>query len=125
MWPSKSRRSRSSATLQESTISKTYGSQNTAQASQFKNGGHLDPRFYSSKGAFNGSGLAATCQTFPGHVEESVVLYYQHHSGTIRWKYMQDDNWLGGGNTEIVAYDAKNGTPISAVAYENNETSTV
>jgi hypothetical protein len=58
-------------------------------------------------------------------VEESVVLYYQHHTGTIRWKYMEDENWLGGTNTEIVAHDAKNGTPISAVAYEINEISTV
>jgi hypothetical protein len=38
---------------------------------------------------------------------------------------MQDDAWLGGDITEILAYDAKNGTPISAVAYENNGISTV
>jgi len=54
-------------------------------------------------------------------------MYFQHWTGTIR--YMHQDastgNWLGGTTSEIVASDAKNSTPLAAVAYALNETSTV
>ncbi|KAF2429622.1 hypothetical protein EJ08DRAFT_670910 [Tothia fuscella] len=49
-----------------------------------------------------------------------MVLYFQHYTGTIRWKQLRDSDWVGGTQSEIVAYDAKNGTPISAVAYALN-----
>lgn len=38
---------------------------------------------------------------------------------------MENGNWTGGDSTNIVATDARNGTPISAVAYALDRTSTV
>ena len=54
-----------------------------------------------------------------------MVLYYQHYTGTIRYKQLRDNDWVGGTLSEVVAFDAKNGTPISAVAYALNNVSTV
>lgn len=53
-------------------------------------------------------------------------MYFQHHSGQIRSAQLgSDGNWKGGDATEIVAVDAKNGTPIAAVAYSRNNTAVV
>lgn len=50
-------------------------------------------------------------------------MYFQHHSGEIRQAQLDDKgNWQGGDITNIVAGDAKNGTPIAAVAYARNDT---
>jgi len=38
---------------------------------------------------------------------------------------MTNGMWVGGDETNIVATDAKNGTPISAVAYAMDDVSTV
>jgi hypothetical protein len=54
-----------------------------------------------------------------------MVLYYQHYTGTIRYKQLRENDWVGGTLSEVVAFDAKNGTPISAVAYALNNVSTV
>ncbi|KAI9782881.1 MAG: hypothetical protein M1816_001662 [Peltula sp. TS41687] len=86
-------------------------------------GGSLDPAYYSKKGAFNGSGIALASQSFEGSEHGSIVLYFQHHTGTIRWQQLTDGKWLGGSQSEIVADDAKNATPISAVAYAKNNVS--
>lgn len=52
-------------------------------------------------------------------------MYFQHHSGDIRWERLTSTgSWVGGSESEIVASDAKNSTPISAVAYVLNGTST-
>lgn len=54
----------------------------------------------------------------------SLVMYFQHHSGDIRFQRLTSDgNWVGGSQSEIVASNAKNGTPLSAVAYVQNGTS--
>lgn len=87
-------------------------------------GGYLDPAYYSTTGVFNGSGIALASQSFVNEEQGTMVLYFQHHTGTIRWKQLRDSDWIGGSQSEIVASDAKNGTPISAVAYALNETST-
>lgn len=53
-------------------------------------------------------------------------MYFQHHTGQIRSAQLgSDGRWKGGDETEIVAVDAKNGTPIAAVAYARNDTAVV
>lgn len=53
-------------------------------------------------------------------------MYFQHHSGQLRSAQLASDGtWQGGDVTTIVAVNAKNGTPIAAVAYARNQTSTV
>ena len=53
-------------------------------------------------------------------------MYFQHHTGQIRSAQLgSDGSWKGGDVTEVVAADAKNGTPIAAVAYARNSTSSV
>jgi hypothetical protein len=94
-------------------------------SSDIESGGELDPKYFSTEGAFNGSGIALASQSFGGDEQVTMVLYYQHYTGTIRFKQLRDGDWIGGTQSEIVAYDAKNWTPISAVAYALHNTSTV
>lgn len=89
---------------------------------QYLIGGAINPSYYSTQGAFNGSGIALASQSFAGAGETatqgSLVMYFQHHSGEIRWSQLsQEGQWLGGSSSEVVAVDAKNNTPLSAVAY--------
>ena len=55
------------------------------------------------------------------------VLYFQHHTGSIRQMQLRDDGWVGGGLSDVVvpAGGAKNGTPISVVSYALNDEATV
>ncbi|RMY31329.1 hypothetical protein D0866_07363 [Hortaea werneckii] len=91
-------------------------------------GGALDPSYYSTTGAFNGSGIALASQSFATDLQTgtqgSIVMYFQHHSGEIRWQQLSSSGWIGGSASEVVAVDAKNSTPLSAVAYTTNGTST-
>jgi hypothetical protein len=51
-------------------------------------------------------------------------MYFQHHSGDIRFERLTaEGSWVGGSQSEIVASNAKNSTPLSAVAYVQNGTS--
>ena len=73
-------------------------------------------------GAFNGSGIALASQSFARLGEDpthgSLVMYFQHHTGDIRYVQLSSEGeWLGGSYSETVARDAKNNTPLSAVAY--------
>jgi hypothetical protein len=53
-------------------------------------------------------------------------MYFQHHTGQLRQAQLGSDGiWKGGDITQIVAADAKNGTPIAAVAYARNDTAAV
>ena len=53
-------------------------------------------------------------------------MYFQHHTGQIRQAQLSSDgDWKGGDVTQIVAVDAKNATPIAAVAYARNDTAAV
>ncbi|RDI84624.1 hypothetical protein Vi05172_g5484 [Venturia inaequalis] len=66
-------------------------------------GGTIDPAYHSTKGAFNGS---------------LYTVYYQHHTGTIRYVQLSTSGKFEGGSlSEIVASDAKNSTAISVVNY--------
>ncbi|KAF2837806.1 hypothetical protein M501DRAFT_995047 [Patellaria atrata CBS 101060] len=87
-------------------------------------GGSLSAAYYSNEGAFNGSGIALASQSFATDEYGSMVMYYQNYNGQIRWQRLnRGGDWVGGTLSEVVASDAKNGTPISAVAYTMNDTS--
>ena len=77
-------------------------------------------------GAFNGSGIAVAGESFDAGGHGETVLYFQHKTGQIRSTQLQSDGtWQGGSISEVVATDAKNATPISAVSYSTNGTNTV
>ncbi|KAI4114233.1 MAG: hypothetical protein LQ338_008028, partial [Usnochroma carphineum] len=81
------------------------------------------PSTLSRTGAFNGSGIALASQSFDAGGYGSIVMYFQHYTGEIRSAQLSSDGtWNGGDAREIVAVDAKNGTPIAAVAYARNNT---
>jgi hypothetical protein len=80
-------------------------------------GGALDPQFFSTTGAFNGTGVALASFNFG--VDSSIFVFYQYYNGQIRLAIQEaDGQWTG--STVIVASGARNATPISAVAYLNN-----
>ncbi|KAF1933027.1 uncharacterized protein M421DRAFT_53755 [Didymella exigua CBS 183.55] len=86
-------------------------------------GGSLNAEYLSKKGAFNGSGIALAGESWNPKNGTLFTLYFQHHTGAIRYlKYTKGQKWIGGGITETVASNAKNATPISAVAYVANAT---
>lgn len=72
-------------------------------------GGSLDASYYSTTGAWNGSGFSLTDQGYLFHV------YFQHHSGVLTWMY-NNDGWYGNASY-IIATDARNSTAISALSY--------
>lgn len=95
----------------------------------FKIGGSLSERFYSREGAWNGTGIATNWQRFASNFEDArsgvdnLVVYYQHHSGAIRWMRQTTDGDFARlpSNQETVAEDAKNSTPIAAVHLDDYE----
>ncbi|KAK3696302.1 hypothetical protein LTR37_018038 [Vermiconidia calcicola] len=82
----------------------------------------------STRGAFNGSGFAIMSQSTLSNFtsgqtmaepesQSNLLLFFQHHTGEIRWMSRPSaEPWRGGSVSEIVATNAKNGTPISALA---------
>ena len=83
-------------------------------------------------GAFNGTGIAVAGESFGSEASGNgthglFVLYFQHHTGSIRQMQLRDSGWQGGGQSDIVvpAEGVKNGTPISAVSYALNNTAAV
>lgn len=107
------------------TVGHSTESTSSGLSSDYYIGGALNPSYYSTKGAFNGSGLALASQSFGSGEYGELVLYFQHYTGTIRWQRLTPVGWTGGSESEIVASDAKNGTTLSAVAYSLNGTSVV
>jgi hypothetical protein len=89
-------------------------------------GGVLDSAFYSRRGAFNGSGVAVRDQPSEDNVDPGQMLmtvYFQHWSGDMRWMQLaKTGEWIGGSQSEVIATNAKNATPISAVSYVDNGT---
>jgi hypothetical protein len=84
----------------------------------FTIGGAYGPEYYSKRGAFNGSGIALASVNFG--VDASIFVYYQHYTGEIRSMVLEaSGTWNDGG---IVATNARNGTPISVVAFVVNDT---
>jgi hypothetical protein len=90
------------------------------------NGNVIDPAFVSKSGAYNGTGLAIASYSFGTGGYGVINVYFQHWSGQLRkMQLMSDGSWQGGDSTNIVATDARNATPISAVAYAMDHVSTV
>lgn len=82
-----------------------------ASSSDYEIGGGIDARYYSKSGAFNGSGIALIS-------DPNLVLYFQHHTGSIRMMRLTDGgSWVGGDASTVMIDDAKNSTPLSAVHY--------
>lgn len=85
-------------------------------------GGALDSQYYSVEGAFNGSGIALARVSFDENDRGLVDMYFQHWTGDLRWsQLMSDGSWQGGSSSETLTEDARNGTPIAAVAYATEE----
>ena len=77
----------------------------------------------STRGVFNGSSISVVTHLLPTKLTSApdnpndFLLFFQHFAGDIRWiqyEYAQRA-WQGGSINDVVANDAKNGTPISAV----------
>lgn len=82
--------------------------------------------YYSTVGAFNGTGLALASQSFGEQTYGDINLYFQHHTGEIRVSRLENDgSWQGGTIAEVVASGARNATPIAAVSYARDEVAAV
>ncbi|KJX92547.1 hypothetical protein TI39_contig5841g00003 [Zymoseptoria brevis] len=104
-------------------------SQTSSNITDHAIGGAIDPKYFSKQGVFNGSGIALASQSFARELSDgsqgSLVMYFQHWTGQIRYKQLSPSGeWLGGDISEVVAVGAKNGTPLSAVSYVLDEAST-
>jgi hypothetical protein len=104
--------------------SNSTDSSTTPTSAEYRIGGSIDPSYYSRKGAWNGTGIALASQSVPDAPLGSLVMYFQHHSGEIRYTRLNSNgDWVGGSGSELVATNAKNSTPLSAVSYVSNGTS--
>jgi hypothetical protein len=128
-----SRRSDSAPTpssTPSNTPSPTTESSATPTASkQLRIGGSIDPSYYSTSGAWNGSGIAYVWQNFTQHWDDilasneySHVVYFQDYEGDLRWmRQTTDYSWKEGSeDLAVVATDARNSTPIAAAQYTAN-----
>lgn len=87
---------------------------------QYTIGGALNPAYYSTTGAFNGSGVALADVNFG--IDNSIYLFYQKYNGEIdQLIYESNGQWTF---VTTVATDAKNATPLSTVAYIVNSVAT-
>lgn len=84
-------------------------------------GGAINPLYYSHTGAWNGSGIALASVNFG--VDASIFVYFQHYTGEIR-SFIQEANGQWTDSNIVVPSGARNGTPISAVAYIVEEVAT-
>jgi hypothetical protein len=98
----------------------------TAASKQLQIGGSIDPSYYSTSGAWNGSGIAYVWQNFTQHWDDilasneySHVVYFQDYEGDLRWmRQTADYSWKEGAeDLAVVAKDARNSTPIAAAQY--------
>lgn len=89
-------------------------------------GSTVNAAYLTTEGAFNGSGIAIASQSYGTGGYGTIVLYFQYHDGTVRnMQLLTGGGWIGGDYSTIVANDAKNATPISAVSYAMDQISTV
>ena len=90
---------------------------------QYCIGGTLSSKFLSTRGAYNGSGLALAGESWNAGQRRIFTLFFQHNSGDLRFmQYNSGQQWVGGSKAETVATDAKPGTPLSVVAFALNST---
>jgi hypothetical protein len=78
------------------------------------------PSDFSTVGAFNGTGIAIGSQTRIPDLDGQTNLFFQHHTGELRWLDGVSDAWIGGGAASVLAIDAKNATPISTIILPAN-----
>jgi len=80
-------------------------------------GGDYSPQYYSKEGAFNGSGVAIASQSFVAG--SGIFLYYQTFDGAIKASILDNTgSWQSTGDSAFtVATNARNSTPLSAVAF--------
>jgi hypothetical protein len=77
----------------------------------------IAPSYLSTIGAWNGTGFALGTTT-ANDVDGQIELYFQHHTGSIRFlSGNSNGTWTGGDPSTIVATDAKDATPLSIVTY--------
>jgi hypothetical protein len=114
-----------------STSTQEPTSTSTATSEKLQIGGSIDPSYYTNTGAWNGSGISYVWQNFTQDWDDilrtneySHVVYFQHYSGEIHWmRQTSDYSWKEGPeDLLVVAADAKNSTPVSAVQYTANGT---
>jgi hypothetical protein len=114
-----------------STSSTASSATPTAASEKLHIGGSMNPSYYTNTGAWNGSGISYVWQNFTQDWDDilrtneySHVVYFQHHSGEIHWmRQTSDYSWKEGPeDLLVVAADARNSTPISAVQYTANGT---
>lgn len=87
-----------------------------------KIGSSLNASYTSTDGVWNGTAITSSYQRFGPGLENipsdgfTWVIYYQHHSGELRWVWMgRDGSWQRGpAELETLARDARNSTPIAA-----------
>jgi hypothetical protein len=84
-------------------------------------GGALDPLYYAHTGAWNGTGIAVASANFGD--DASLWVYFQHNTGEIR-SIIQEADGIWKDSNVVVSSGARNGTPISAVAYIVEEVAT-
>jgi hypothetical protein len=121
--------SSSSAASSSSTSSTAAPSATSTVNPEYAIGGAINPAYYSTSGAFNGSGIAFASQSFSQTIVAGTrgiaTIYFQHFDGNIRFVQLSaSGEWGAGDPSSIVApaTAAKNSTPLSAVAYAQNGT---
>jgi hypothetical protein len=98
---------------------------------ELKIGGSLNDSYYSNSGAWNGSGIAQVWQNFAQNFTDTstanqheIVVYYQDQEGNIRWLRETSNTtsvWQPGpSDVAVMASDARNSTPITAVHWDSN-----
>jgi hypothetical protein len=116
----------SSPTSEPTTSSTTEPSATPTASKELQIGGAIDSSYYSTSGAWNGSGIAYVWQNFTQHWDDilasneySHVVYFQDFKGELRWmRQAADYSWKEGpDDLVVVATDARNSTPISAAQY--------
>ncbi len=79
------------------------------------------PDYISTTGVMNGSGVVALDV---GDGSSRIILYSQHYNGEIRRSEYLDGTWTGAQHAdvvEVVASNARNGTPLMAVSFVRHQ----
>lgn len=80
-------------------------------------GGYISPAYYSTSGAWNGSGIAIAAAK-PG-VDQSLFAFYQDPTGMLQYTLLNaQGQWSQVGPVNAGSYKALNGTPISTVNHQ-------
>jgi hypothetical protein len=123
--------SESSTTSSTPSTSTQPPSPTAVLSDELKIGGSLNDSYYSSSGAWNGSGIAQVWQNFAQNFTDTstanqheIVVYYQDHDGDIRWLRETSNTtsvWQPGpADVAVMAEDARNSTPIAAVHWDSD-----